>query len=330
MENRSKHPFAELSPDIVIDAVESSGLISDARILALNSYENRVYQVGIEDDVPVIVKFYRPGRWSSAQILEEHDFSHELAELEIPVVPPNRNQDGKSLLEYAGFRFAVFQRKGGHAPELDNLENLKVLGRFLGRLHQVGAFRPFQTRNTLSIELFAEQSSQYLLEQNFLPNELRQAYESLTRDLIQRMYQIKGEISEPRLLRIHGDCHVGNVLWRDETPHFVDLDDCMTAPAMQDLWMLMSGSREQRMRQLSKLIEGYDEFYHFNPAELMLMETFRTLRLMNYSAWLARRWDDPAFPMNFTWFNTERYWAGHILELREQLSALDEAPLQLF
>lgn len=330
MENSSDHPFARLSPDRVIDAVESSGLISDARMLALNSYENRVYQVGIEGAKPIIAKFYRPLRWSNEQILEEHAYSLELAELEIPMVPPIQNSKGETLLEFEGFRFALFERKGGHPPELDNMDNLLVMGRFLGRLHQVGALRDFQTRKTLSIELFAEQSASFLLEHNFLPDTLRVAYESLVQDLITRMHTISSETRQPEHIRLHGDCHVGNVLWRDDTPHFVDLDDCMMGPAIQDLWMLLSGPRDQRLQQLSEIVDGYNEFYDFNPAELPLIETFRTLRLMHYSAWLARRWDDPAFPLSFPWFNTENYWAGHVLELREQLSALDEAPLVLF
>jgi Ser/Thr protein kinase RdoA (MazF antagonist) len=330
MENGSAHPFALLSPDMVIDAVESSGLVSDARVFALNSYENRVYQVGIEESVPIIVKFYRPQRWSTAQILEEHEFSLELADLEIPIVPPIKNAEGKTLLEYEGFRFAIFERKGGHPPEFDNLDNLLVMGRFLGRMHQVGSMREFQTRNTLSIELFAEKNVSFLMEHDFLPPDLRKAYESLAQDLITRMYSIKKETMQAKLIRTHGDCHIGNVLWRDDTPHFVDLDDCMMAPAIQDMWMLLSGSREQRLQQLAEIVDGYNEFYHFNPSELPLIETYRTLRLMNYSAWLARRWDDPAFPLSFPWFNTENYWAGHILELREQLAVLDEPPLVIY
>lgn len=330
MENRLDHAFARLSPDRVIDAVESCGLVSDARVLALNSYENRVYQVGIEDAEPIIAKFYRPLRWTTEQILEEHAFSLELADLEIPVVPPIRNSKGETLLEFEGFRFALFERKGGYPPELDNLDNLLVMGRFLGRLHKVGALRNFKTRNTLSIELFAEQSADFLLQHDFLPLNLRVAYETLARDLIARMRVIRQETRQPVHIRIHGDCHVGNVLWRHETPHFVDLDDSMMGPAIQDIWMLLSGPRDQRLQQLSEIVDGYNEFYDFNPAELPLIESFRTLRLMHYSAWLARRWDDPAFPLSLPWFNTENYWAGHILELREQLSALDEEPLVLF
>ncbi len=330
MENGSTYPFALLSPDMVIDAVESSGLVSDARVFALNSYENRVYQVGIEESEPIIVKFYRPQRWSNAQILEEHEFSLELADLEIPIVPPIKNAEGQTLLEFEGFRFAIFERKGGHPPEFDNLDNLLVMGRFLGRMHQVGSMRDFQTRNTLSIELFAEKNVRFLLEHNFLPADLCNAYESLVQDLIARMHSIIEESVQAKLIRTHGDCHIGNVLWRDDTPHFVDLDDCMMAPAIQDMWMLLSGSREQRLQQLAEIVDGYNEFFHFNPSELALIETYRTLRLINYSAWLARRWDDPAFPQSFPWFNTENYWAGHILELREQLAALDEPPLVIF
>lgn len=328
--NEVAHPFERLGPDQVISAVESTGLLSDARILALNSYENRVYQVGIEDAEPLIVKFYRPDRWSREQILEEHEFSLELADLEIPVVPPEIDSAGNTLRDYQGFSFAIFERKGGRSPDLDNLDNIMVMGRFLGRLHKVGELKPFATRNTLSIEGFAENSVNWLLENDFIPPDLRPAYSSLAQDLISRMHSIFQETPTPKTIRIHGDCHMGNVLWRDDTPHFVDFDDTMMGPALQDLWMLLSGSREQRIIQLSELIEGYNEFHEFNPAELPLIESLRTLRLMHYSAWLARRWTDPAFPMSFPWFNTENYWASHILELREQLAALDEPPLVLF
>lgn len=322
------HPFDSLTPDVVIDAVESTGIISDARILALNSYENRVYQVGVEDSEPLIVKFYRPGRWSQEQIQEEHDFTWELADLEIPVVPPML-QKGSTIGEFAGFRFALFPRRGGRSPDL-NLDNLLIMGRFIGRMHRVGAIRAFKFRHMMTVKWYAETSAAYLLENDFIPATLRQAYSTLANDLIKRINAIFSSIRTPTQIRIHGDCHMGNVLWRDDTPHFVDFDDTITGPAIQDLWMLLSGDRESRLAQLSELIDGYNEFHDFNPAELGLIESLRTMRLMYYSAWLARRWDDPAFPQSFTWFNTENYWAGHILELREQLSALDEPPLKLF
>lgn len=326
----SSHPFDSLSPDLVIDAVESTGVISDARILALNSYENRVYQVGVEAGEPLVAKFYRPGRWSRAQILEEHQFALELAALEIPVVPPLVDGKGESLHEFGGFAFAVFPRRGGRSPDLEDPDSLTVMGRFLGRLHKVGALHPFRHRWSLNIEDFAEGSARFLLENGFIPPELEPAYSSLADDLVARVRRSFAEVPPPRQIRIHGDCHMGNVLWREGTPHFVDFDDTMTGPAMQDLWMLLSGEREQREAQLQTLLTGYNEFHDFNPAELGLIEALRTLRIMHYSAWLARRWDDPAFPRSFPWFNTQRYWSGHILELREQLAALDEPPLQYF
>ena len=324
----SSHPFEKLTPDAVIDAVESTGIISDARILALNSYENRVYQVGVEDADPLIAKFYRPERWSREQILEEHSFSLELADLEIPVVPPIVIGDS-TLAEFAGFKFALFKRRGGRSPDL-SLDNLLIMGRFIGRLHAAGAIKSFQHRRTMTLEYFAEDSAQYLLENNFIPQDLRPAYSTLAQDLIKRIQDVFASARAPAQIRIHGDCHMGNVLWRDDMPHFVDFDDTMTGPAIQDLWMLLSGDRQEKLAQLSELIDGYNEFYDFNPGELVLIESLRTMRLMHYSAWLARRWDDPAFPLAFPWFNSESYWAGHILELREQLFALDEPVLELF
>lgn len=324
----SSHPFEKLTPDAVIDAVESTGIISDARILALNSYENRVYQVGVEDADPLIAKFYRPERWSREQILEEHSFSLELADLEIPVVPPIVMGDC-TLAEFAGFKFALFKRRGGRSPDL-SLDNLLIMGRFIGRLHAAGAIKSFQHRRTMTLEYFAEESAQYLLENNFIPQDLRPAYSTLAQDLIKRIGDVFASARVPAQIRIHGDCHMGNVLWRDDMPHFVDFDDTMTGPAIQDLWMLLSGDRQEKLAQLSELIDGYNEFYDFNPGELVLIESLRTMRLMHYSAWLARRWDDPAFPLAFPWFNSESYWAGHILELREQLFALDEPALELF
>lgn len=324
----NKHPYDRLTPDLVIDAVESAGYLSDARLLALNSYENRVYQVGIEDSVPLIAKFYRPERWSDAQILEEHAFSLELQDAEISVVAPLVDDRGNTLHCYEDFRFALFTRRGGYPPELDNLDNLLVLGRTLGRIHAVGRTAPFATRQEISIERMLTVNREFLLE-GFIPKGLIPAYESLTADLQAAVQNIYGTPAPRDLIRVHGDCHVGNILWRDNTAHFVDLDDCCTAPAVQDLWMFLNGERHDRQLQISELIEGYTEFCDFDPRQLRWIESLRTLRLVNYAAWLARRWEDPAFPHSFTWFNTERYWAEHILELREQMSALQEEPLQL-
>ena len=322
------HPFATLSPDLVLDAVESLGYLSDARVLALNSYENRVYQVGIEGETPLIAKFYRPARWSDAAIREEHAFSLELAEHEIPVVAPLL-RDGESLFEHAGFRFALFPRRGGHAPEPGNLDQLYRLGQLLGRLHGVGASRPFQHRETMTVENFGHQSLACVLDSGFLPTSLRPAYESVARDLLARLDALFASVRYTAI-RLHGDCHPGNLLYRDEAFHMVDLDDCRMGPAMQDLWMMLAGERHERLGQMAELVDGYQEFHDFDRRELALIEGLRSLRLLHYSAWLARRWDDPAFPMSFPWFANERYWGDQILALREQLAALDEAPLQLF
>lgn len=325
----STHPYAELSPVTVLEAVESLGFETDARIFALNSYENRVYQVGLIDKPSIIIKFYRPERWSTKQILEEHSFTFELTDLEIPVVPPLIFAGKGSLLEFNNFQFSVFEQFVGRPPELDNLANLLVMGRFVARIHAVGATRNFSHRVALTVDRLAVQNRQFLLQNNFLPTDLSSAYETLSQDLIEKIQLRFSAHGDVETLRIHGDCHPGNVLWKNGTPNFVDFDDTMTGPAMQDLWMMLSGDRNQQQAQLLELAEGYNEFYDFRASELELVEALRTLRLMNYSAWLARRWEDPAFPMSFPWFNTERYWAEHILELREQLALLDEPPLRL-
>lgn len=322
------HPFDTLTPDLVLDAVESQGFISDARVLALNSYENRVYQVGIEGEQPLIAKFYRPDRWSDAAILEEHAFSFELVEHEVPVVAPLQ-QDGASLFARQGFRFALFPRRGGHAPEPGNLDQLYRLGQLLGRLHGVGATRPFEHRETLSVANFGHASLQTLLEGDFVPRELLPAFESVAQDLLARVEAIYTR-TPCQAIRLHGDCHAGNLMHRDDLYHVVDLDDCRMGPAVQDLWMMLAGSREERLVQLAELIDGYNEFHDFDPRQLALIEPLRALRQLHHSAWLARRWDDPAFPRSFPWFGQPRYWGDQILALREQIAALDEPPLKLF
>ena len=324
----NEHPYDRLTPDAVISAVESAGYRCDARLLALNSYENRVYQVGIEDEVPLVAKFYRPERWSEAQIREEHSFSFELRDADISVVAPLTGSDGDSLHCYDDFLFALFTRRGGYPPELDNPDNLIVLGRTLGRIHSVGRAKAFEHRQTMSVQRMLADSREFLLA-NFIPASLEPAYSSLTADLLAIVSDVFGEVPPQSMIRVHGDCHVGNILWRDDCAHFVDLDDCCMAPAMQDLWMFLSGERHDKQLQLSELIEGYSEFCDFEPRQLRWLESLRTMRLVHYAAWLGRRWQDPAFPHSFTWFNTERYWAEHILELREQMSALQEEPLQL-
>lgn len=324
----SEHPFDILSPDAIIDAVEAAGYQSDARLLALNSYENRVYQVGIEDQEPVIVKFYRPGRWNLEQLHEEHEFSLELADAEIPVVAPLQNENGDTVHEWQGILYTLFPRRGGHAPEFDNLDNLLVLGRTLGRIHAIGATKPFVHRPGLAPRDIIKES-RALLPEAFIPSELCPAYLSLLADIERELEPTLAELEDAQLIRVHGDCHSGNILWRDDTAHFVDMDDCMSAPAIQDLWMFLSGERYDQELQLSELIAGYEEFFEFSAHELRWVEAMRTLRIIRYAAWLARRWDDPAFPRAFTWFAEARYWSDHILELREQFARLQEGPLRL-
>ena len=320
-------PFAALEPGLILDAIDRLGLQTDGRLLALNSYENRVYQVGIESASPIVAKFYRPGRWTDADILEEHAFVFELAAAELPVVAPIRDAYGQSLHIHHDFRFSLFPKHGGRAPELDRPQTLEWIGRFLGRIHAIGALSTFRHRPAIDIETFGHEPCQYLLTHDFIPEDIRLAYESVLRQAlegVQRCYDRAGDVS---YLRLHGDCHLGNMLWTDAGPHFVDFDDSRMGPAIQDLWMLLSGEREQMKAQLLDILAGYEDFHDFDPRELYLVEALRTLRLIHYSAWIARRWDDPAFPVTFPWFNTQQYWQDRILELREQIALMDEAPL---
>ena len=321
-------PYATLTPDLMLDAVESVGFRVDGRMLALNSYENRVYQVGIEESTPLIAKFYRPQRWSDAQILEEHAFTCELAEREIPVVAP-LEIDGNTLHTFADFRFSLTPRRGGRAPELDRPEVLEWLGRFLARIHAVGAIQPFGHRPTLDIASFGERPRDYLLAHDFIPADLRETWQSVIDQALEGVRVCYVRAGNVKNIRLHGDCHAGNILYTDDGPHFVDFDDCRLGPAVQDLWMLLSGSREEMTIQLRDVLDAYQEFADFDRRELHLLEALRTLRLIHYSAWLAERWDDPAFPLAFPWFNSQRYWQDRILELREQVSAMQEGPLHV-
>ena len=338
------HAFESLTPDVVLDALDSVGLRGDGRLTALSSYENRVYQVQLEAGSAVVAKFYRPDRWSDAQIQEEHNFAAELMAAEVPAVGP-MNLEGATLHHFGGFTFSVSPRRGGRAPELDDGEVLEWIGRFLARIHTVGAKKPFASRPRLDVQSFGVESMQWLLEHDKVPLDVQSSWTRVCTsaiDLVAGYAVLTGprgqkdpENSGIRILRLHGDCHPGNILWTPANaaaaagpgPHFVDLDDARSGPAVQDLWMLLSGDRSQRTRQLGMLVDGYEQFRDFDRAELALIEPLRTLRLIHYSAWLARRWDDPTFPVNFPWFGSSDYWQGQVQMLEEQIEAMQEEPL---
>ena len=327
METAKATPYAGLTPDVVLDAIESTGRKCDGRMLALNSYENRVYQIWLDDASLVVAKFYRPQRWSDAQILEEHSFVQELVEREIPVVAPTVLENGKTLSTFQDFRFSIYPKQGGRAPELERANTLEWIGRFLGRIHAVGAIESFRERPALDIETYGEEPRQTLLASHFLPADLIDAWSSVVEQALVGVRQCYERAGAIKLIRLHGDCHAGNVLWTELGPHFVDFDDSRMGPAIQDLWMLLSGETGDMTRQFTDVLIGYEDFFEFDRRELHLIEALRTLRLIHYSAWIARRWDDPAFPQAFPWFNTQRYWQDRILELREQISLMAESPL---
>lgn len=325
--NHSAHPYETLTPDCILDALENVGFAPTGSLLALNSYENRVYQVSLEDGSFVVAKFYRPNRWSDEAILEEHAFSYELYEHDIPIVIPDLFEK-KSLFTFNQFRFAVFPRQGGRTPELEQPETLRQLGRCLGRIHAVGARQPFQHRPQISVQNFGYDSLNFLLENHFISPEVSTNYQNAAKEALE-IVKMRFEAIEPRYIRLHGDCHPGNILWRDGAPHFVDLDDCRMGPAIQDLWMLLSGTDDEMAIQFQHLLEGYETFREFDVAELALIEALRTLRLLHYSAWLARRWHDPAFPQHFPWFDSPRYWEDQMITLREQIERLQAPSLQI-
>jgi len=318
------HAYAELTPDLALDALDSAGFPASGELLALNSYENRVFRMGLDDGGRVVAKFYRPKRWSDAQILEEHAFTQELADADLPVVAPFI-RDGTTLFEHAGFHFAVYPVQGGRPPDFEQDDTLVRMGRLLGRIHAVGRRATFKFRPALDIASFGEASRDTLA--GWLPPDLEPAWDSVVAHALEQVRHCYTRAGRIATLRLHGDCHAGNVLWTDDGPHFVDFDDCRTGPAIQDLWMLLSGEREQQQEQMLAVLEGYEDFMEFDPAELHLVEALRTLRLLHYAAWLARRWDDPAFPAAFPWFNTPHDWQARILQLREQIALMDEPPL---
>ena len=318
--------FANLQSDDVLGSLEALGFPVDGRLLTLNSYENRVYRVGVNDAEPMVAKFYRPGRWSDESILEEHRFAEDLAALEVPVVPPLRLA-GATLHRHGPFRLSVSPARGGRAPELDDAELLKQLGRLIARIHLHGETAEFEHRPALNLETFGHASVEFLLENEFIPPELSAVYQGIAGHLfeaIERCFERAGDV---RHIRLHGDFHPGNVLVQETRLHIVDLDDARSGPAVQDVWMFLSGDRHEQTPQLESLLEGYSEFRRFDARELHLTEALRTLRIIHYAAWLARRWQDPAFKLAFPWFDNPRYWDEHILALREQLALMDEEPL---
>lgn len=331
-----RHPYDALTPEVILAAVETYGLRTTGGLLALNSYENRVYRVEIEDAAPVAAKFYRPGRWTDEAILEEHAFAQELAAHEIPAVAPLAHA-GRTLHRHAGFRFALFPWQGGRAPELNTAEERALLGRYLGRLHRLGAAAAFRHRRRLSVEEFGTRALAVLRQSGFVPEALRAAYFGLAESLLADIEQVFRDAAGVAWIRLHGDCHLGNILWterrcgegapQERSVHIVDFDDCMTGPAVQDLWMFLAGERAEQEAQLASLLAGYCLFMDFDPAELALIEALRTLRLIHYSAWIAQRWDDPAFPRSFPWFDTQRYWEEQVLTLRQQVATLAAPPL---
>ena len=335
-DSTARHPYAELTPDKVMDALSALGLWPDGRLLALSSYENRVYRVHLDEPEQghgaVVVKFYRPGRWSRAQIQEEHDFAAELVAGEVPVVAPLVLQ-GRTLHHADGFDFSVSPLRGGRAPELDDMDVLEWIGRFLARIHTVGAAQPFVHRPALDVQTFAQEPAEWLQTHQMIPLEVEREWQTVFGQALACIEQAFADhASERQSLRLHGDCHPGNILWTPAElpgggPHFVDLDDCCMGPAVQDVWMLLSGDRRQRTLQLSALLDGYEQLRDFDRRELAWIEGLRTLRLIHYSAWLARRWSDPTFPIHFPWFGTPDYWRGQVHMLHEQLETLQEDPL---
>ena len=315
-------PFAGLGPEVILSAVEAFDLEPDGRFIALNSYENRVYQVGIEGERPVVAKFYRPARWSDEAIIEEHEFAHELAAQEIPVAVPMRRPHGGTLVHHGGYRVALFARLAGDWPDLDRPGRLAWVGRFLGRIHAVGRVHPFRHRPCIDVGEMGRDAAAYLLDSTLLPLEYHAAYREVSDALLGAVEQRLAEVEHFRI-RLHGDCHPGNVLWSPDGPAFVDLDDCRSGPAVQDLWMLVSGEPWEQRGQLEELIEGYSVFADFDRREFALIEALRSLRMVYYAGWLARRWQDPAFPQAFPWFGTHGYWRDHVDDLRRQRECLD-------
>ncbi len=318
-------PFADLTPALVFEAASEAGLDPDGRMFALNSYENRVYQLGAPAGT-LVLKFYRPGRWSDEQILEEHAFTAELAAADLPVAAPVA-RDGRTLLEHGGYRFAAFPFLRGRTPELDAPEARTILGRALARLHQVGTVRAFRVRPRIDPQRLGWQARLQVLAGPLRPEALGPRYETVSAALLERVEAVMRDVGPLRNTRLHGDCHLGNLLWNEQGPVFVDLDDCASGPRIQDLWMMISGSPDEQRRQWDEIMEGYRQFADFDEHETRLVEPLRGLRMLHHAAWVAHRWSDPAFPRAFPWIGEPRYWESYIGDLMEQIEAVDDPPL---
>ena len=319
------HPLAglfnRLMPEQVMDAVEVGGLRCSGRFIALNSYENRVYQLELDDETMVVGKFYRPGRWSREAIQAEHDLLAELAELEIPVASPLELSPGQTIGEVEGILYALFPRVGGRAPEELADEQARLLGRLIARIHNAGASRDAPARPRLTPETFGRENLAYLLKHEKIPEQARASYAASVEALVTRIEPLFRGVP---LHRIHGDCHLGNLIWSPRGATFLDFDDLRVGPAVQDIWMMVPSFDEDGQRQRALLLEAYREFRDFDPAWLRLIEPLRALRYINYATWIARRWDDPTFKRTFTYFGTLQYWEGQIQDLREQIARIDQ------
>ncbi len=319
-------PYRDLNPECILESIETLGFKPTGSMIGLNSYENRVYQLGLEDGSFCVVKFYRPNRWTDEEIMEEHNFTNELKGSDLSVISPYIT-NGQSLFEYKTFRFSIFPRQGGHTPNIENLSDLKVLARSIARLHSIGQTSKFKHRGEIDILQWSTESRESIINHQIIPLELENNYRKVTLELIEKLEKILVSYNSKTWSRIHGDFHLGNVLWRDNTAHLLDFDDTINGPPIQDLWMLLSGTRMDQEHQLYEILDAYNTFYDFDHSDLILIEPLRTARIMHHAAWIGKRWNDPAFPLAFPWYNTNKYWMEHILDLRQQITKLDEPNL---
>ena len=330
MSDQPTNLFLELTPERILDAVEEFGVRATGRVLQLNSMENRVYEVEIEvedDQVETrhdrfrVAKFYRPQRWSKEQILDEHAFLLDLVERDIPVIAPIQNENGDTLKTIADIHCALFPKSGGRIPQEFTDEELERMGRLIARLHFVGAARPATARIQLSPQTYGIENLEKIISLGFLPNEYFNTYSNLVKTLSQT---ISPWFDGIEMLRIHGDLHLANILWDDAGPKLVDFDDMLVGPPIQDLWLIVPGRDEESRRQFRVMINAYQELRAFDRKSLRLVEPLRALRMIHFSAWIAKRWEDPAFKRIFPGFGSNAYWSEQIGDLQDQLSVIRE------